>query len=120
MTDANIITSIYTIQFINPKRRQLIINKIYNQLNWGGAFFLFEKTRASDARFQDILKNAYYIYKLRQGYTKEQIFNKEMSLRGVLEPFSTKGNIDLLKRAGFIDINTIYKHLCFEGFLGIK
>ena len=120
MTGADIITSNYTIQFINPKRRQLLINKIFNELNWGGAFFFFEKTRAADARFQDILNNAYYLYKLRQGYSQEEIFNKEMSLRGVLEPFSTKGNIDLLKRAGFKDINIICKYICFECFLAIK
>ena len=35
-----IISSFYTIQFISPKKRQVIINKIYKSLNWGGAFFL--------------------------------------------------------------------------------
>ena len=45
---------------------------------------------------------------------------KTRSLKGVMEPFSTQGNIDLLKRSGFKDINTIQKYICFEGFLAIK
>ena len=43
-----------------------------------------------------------------------------LNLKGVLEPFSTQGNLDLFKRAGFVDITTISKYICFEGFLLIK
>ena len=81
---------------------------------------MFEKTRGADARFQDILTTLYTDYKLRQGYTPDDIVSKTSSLKGVLEPFSTKGNIDMLQRAGFNDINIIQKYICFEGFLAIK
>ena len=50
---SDLITSYYTIQFMKPKYRQALINKIYQSLNWGGAFIYFEKVRASYARFQD-------------------------------------------------------------------
>jgi len=115
-----IISSFYTIQFISPKKRQFLINKIFDGLNWGGAFFFIEKVRGSDARFQDILNQIYTEYKLSKGYTPGEIINKSRSLKGILEPFSTKGNIDLLKRAGFKDIISIFKYACFEGFLAIK
>ncbi len=45
---------------------------------------------------------------------------KARSLKGVLEPFSSQGNLDLMRRAGFVDIMTVYKYICFEGFLAIK
>ena len=45
---------------------------------------------------------------------------KSRSLKGVMEPFSTQGNLDMLKRAGFQDVMTIQKYVCFEGFLAIK
>jgi tRNA (cmo5U34)-methyltransferase len=41
-------------------------------------------------------------------------------LKGVLEPFSTQGNTDLLRRAGFVDLMTVMKYVCFEGYLAIK
>tara|TARA_X000000950_G_scaffold276316_1_gene364032 strand:+ start:209 stop:919 length:711 start_codon:yes stop_codon:yes gene_type:complete len=115
-----IISSFYTIQFISPKKRQILINKIYDSLNWGGAFFFIEKVRGSDARFQDILTQTYTEFKLSQGFNPNEIIGKSKSLKGVLEPFSTDGNIQLLKRSGFKDIMTIFKYGCFEGFLAIK
>jgi tRNA (cmo5U34)-methyltransferase len=117
---SDLIVSYYTIQFIHPKLRQQLIDKIYESLNWGGAFILYEKVRANDARFQDIISNLYMEYKLDQGYQPKEIIAKAKSLKGVLEPFSTEGNIDMLKRAGFVDILSIQKYMNFEGFLVIK
>ena len=62
----------------------------------------------------------YTDFKIEQGYNAEEIIAKTRSLKGVLEPFSTQGNLDLLKRAGFIDIMTVMKYVCFEGLLAIK
>jgi tRNA (cmo5U34)-methyltransferase len=117
---SDLIISYYTIQFTRPKIRQLIFDKIYSSLNWGGAFIMFEKVRGADARFQDIMSSLYTDFKLDNGFTPENIISKSKSLKGVLEPFSTQGNVDLMKRAGFIDITTIMKFICFEGFLAIK
>ena len=117
---SDLIVSYYTIQFTQPKYRQEIINKIYKSLNWGGAFIMFEKVRAPDARFQDILNSLYLDFKEENGFTNQEIIEKQKSLRGVLEPFSTFGNTGLLKRAGFKDITIIFKHICFEGYLCIK
>lgn len=117
---ADMIVCYYTVQFINPSVRQLLIDKLYKALNWGGALLLFEKVRGADARFQDILTALYTDYKLRKGYSAEDIIAKSRSLKGVLEPFSTQGNVDLLRRAGFEDINTVQKYLCFEGVIAIK
>ena len=117
---ADFVVSYYTIQFIRPSVRQELFNKIYNAMQWGGAFLLFEKVRANDARFQDIMTGLYTDFKLEQGYTAEEIVGKSRSLKGVLEPFSTQGNLDLLTRAGFVDVLTVMKYVCFEGFLAIK
>jgi len=117
---SDLIIAYYTIQFIRPKVRQLVIDKIYNALNWGGAFLFFEKVRAPDARFQDIATALYTDFKFNNGYSASEIYSKANSIKGVLEPFSTQGNIDLLTRAGFKDIVTIMKYICFEGFLAIK
>jgi tRNA (cmo5U34)-methyltransferase len=117
---SDFITAYYTLQFIEAKHRQEVISKIYEALNWGGGFVLFEKVRAPDARFQDILTTLYLNYKFHQGYSSEEILNKMNSLKGVLDPFTSQANIDLLKRAGFKDVITIQKSLCFEGFMAIK
>ena len=117
---ADLIVSYYTVQFIRPAVRQALIDKVYESLHWGGAFVLFEKVRGPDARFQDILSLLYSDFKLANGFSEQEIVQKSRSLKGVLEPFSTRGNLDMLERAGFVDHTTVFKHLCFEGFLAIK
>jgi tRNA (cmo5U34)-methyltransferase len=120
MGKADLVVAYYTIQFVRPKQRQILFDRIYEALNWGGAFLLFEKVRASDARFQDIMTGLYSDYKIEKGYSSEEILGKTRSLKGILEPFSTEGNLDLMKRAGFVDIMSVMKYVCFEGFLAIK
>ncbi len=120
MEKADLIIAYYTVQFVKPKNRQLLFDRIYQALNWGGAFLLFEKVRGPDARFQDMMTTIYTDYKVDQGYSAEEIVGKTRSLKGVLEPFSTQGNLDLMKRAGFVDIMTVMKYVTFEGFLAIK
>tara|TARA_B100000035_G_C20936230_1_gene525341 strand:- start:21 stop:737 length:717 start_codon:yes stop_codon:yes gene_type:complete len=114
------IISFYTMQFINQNHRQVMINKIYKSLNWGGAFFFAEKVRSYDARTQDMMNEIYKEWKFNNGFSNEEINSKTKSLKGVLDPFSTKGNLDLLKRAGFKDISSVAKFVCFEIFLAIK
>ena len=116
----NLIISYYTIQFIHPSHRQIIFNKIYKSLNWGGGFIIFEKIRGNDARFDNILNSLYLDFKEKNNFKANEILNKSKSIRGVLEPFSDNGNLGFIKRAGFKDIQTIFHHLCFKGYLCIK
>ncbi len=116
----DMVISYYCLQFVPPKARQLVVDTIYERLNWGGCFVLFEKVRAYDARFQDMMSSLYQEFKLRQEFSPSEIVAKARSLKGVLEPFSTQGNIDMLKRAGFVDVMSVMKYVCFEGFLAIK
>jgi tRNA (cmo5U34)-methyltransferase len=117
---SSMILSYYTMQFVHPRARQAVFDRIYRSLEWGGALVLFEKVRAPDARFQDISGQVYQEYKLNRHFTEAEILHKQRSLKGVLEPFSTQGNLDLMKRAGFVDVMTVMKWICFEGFLAIK
>lgn len=116
----DLVVSYYCVQFVQPRHRQELINRVYERLHWGGAFLLFEKVRGPDARFQDMSVALYNDFKARNGFSADEILNKTSSLKGVLEPFSTEANLGLLRRAGFTDIMTVMKWVCFEGFLAIK
>lgn len=118
--NCDMVVANYTVQFLPPRVRQTLIDSIYKSLNWGGAFFMFEKVRAPDSRFQDYANQVYVEFKLENGFSEAEIINKARSIKGVMEPFSSRGNIDMLKRSGFTDIVTIQKYVCFEGFLAIK
>ena len=116
----DLVIMFYTLQFIKPEFRQNIINMIYDKLNWGGGLFLFEKVRGADSRFHDMINYSYIEYKKKVGYTNDEIINKMLSLKGILEPNTSKANHLFLKKSGFKDVSIIYKNLCFEGILAIK
>ena len=117
---SDLIISYYSFQFIRPSIRQIALNKIFKSLNWGGAFIMFEKIRGNDARFDNILSSLYLEFKEDNRISSESILKKSKSLRGVLEPFSDNGNLGLIRRAGFKDIQTIMQSICFKGYLCIK
>ena len=118
--DSNLVILYYTQQFIHPSVRVDLLKKIYNSLTWGGGLLVFEKVRAPDARFQDYMSQLYTDFKLDHEFSADQILNKQRSLKGVLEPFSELGNKTLFEEAGFRDILTVFKYICFEGWLLIK
>ena len=43
------------------------------------------------------MTQTYNEYKISQGFNPNEIIAKSRSLKGVLEPFSTNGNLQLLK-----------------------
>ena len=120
LRQTDMIIAYYTIQFVEERHRQALFDRIYQALNWGGAFVLFEKVGAPDSRFQDMMSCLYREFKRHNGFSADEILNKERSLKGVLKPFSTAGNLGLLNRAGFTDVMTVMKYVSFEGFLAIK
>lgn len=117
---ASFIVSYYCIQFIPPKDRQKLFDHIYAALDWGGCFVVFDKVRAPDARFQDMMTGLYYDFKTENGYSDQEIMEKSRSLRGIQDPYSSEENMRYYERAGFKDVMSIYKYLSFEGFIGIK
>jgi tRNA (cmo5U34)-methyltransferase len=117
---SDLIVSFCTIQFVPPYQRQALFDRLYQSLNWGGALLIYEKVRAPDARFQDYMSAMYVDYKLERGYSPDEIIGKARSLKRVQEPFSTQGYLDMFKRAGFVDVMSVIKWVCFEGFLAIK
>ena len=69
---------------------------------------------------QELKTTIYEEFKLYNGFTEKEITAKKKSLKGILEPFSSNANIQMLKRAGFKDVSSVAKFICFEGFLAIK
>lgn len=118
--NSSLITAILTMQFINEEKRQNVIDNIYKGLNKGGAFIIVEKVLGNNAKFNEIWSDLYHDLKLKNGLSKNHIFDKSRSIRGVMNPISVEGNIKMLKDAGFNEIDTFFKWNNFIGILAIK
>lgn len=119
-TAYNAITSILSIQFTPIEYRQHIIQEIYDHLYLNGCFIMVEKVLGNTDKINKLFVDNYYDMKKQNGYTEEQIERKRLSLEGVLVPVTSDWNIDLLKQAGFRQVDVFWKWMNFVGYIAIK
>lgn len=119
-TEASLILSILTLQFVPIEYRQNIVQKIYDNLTQGGAFILVEKVLGNTSEIDNTLVDLYHNSKYKNGYSQEQIERKKLSLEGVLVPITSKWNEEILLNAGFKKIDCFWRFLNFAGWLAIK
>ena len=116
---ADLVVAHYTLQFVPPNARRVLVERIAQALNPGGAFLLFEKVRPLDPHLDELTTALYHDWKRSQGYTDAEILAKARSLEGVLEPFTPEGNLHLLRTAGFGDVTTVFRWLNWEGLVAL-
>ena len=114
------ITSILSIQFTPIEYRQHIVQNIYNSLSTNGCFIMVEKVLGNTDNINKLFVKNYYDMKKQNGYTEEQIERKRLSLEGVLVPVTSDWNVDLLKQAGFRQVDVFWKWMNFVGYIAIK
>lgn len=112
--------SLFTLQFIHLEHREFLLRRIYQALRPGGALILVEKIVGSNAQFNEIMIDLYQDMKIRNGLNPVDNQKKSKSLRGIMSPISVEANELLLRKCGFISIDTIFKWYNFTGFIAIK
>ena len=119
--NCSLVTSIFTLQFMQPLWRQRVLENIYEGLNEGGAFIFAEKTYAENSRIQDMMTSTFYEYKA-QHFTYEDIMEKEKTLRTMLKPMTWNDLISLLTSVGFdsTKIQPFWMNHLFVGAIAIK
>lgn len=120
LVDASLVLSILTLQFTPIEYRQKIIHSIYDTLLPGGAFILVEKVIGGCYEMDNMFVEEYLKMKRENRYTPEQIESKKKSLEGVLVPITEQWNVDMLKNAGFKQVECFWRCLNFCGWIAIK
>ena len=117
--NCNLITSIFTLQFMPKKDRKAVIENIYHGLNTGGAFIFAEKTICESALVQDMITFNYYDYK-RKSFDTEDIMDKERTLRNIMKPL-TWGQLEhMISYAGFKTVQPFWRNHSFVGAIALK
>lgn len=119
ITNACIVYSIFTMQFLNRDSRYNYCETVYNGLNEGGAFILCEKIYQENGLIQEILSFSHYDYKLKH-FSAKEIIDKEKDLRYIMKPNTLIQNVELLKKVGFKNISTFWQSYNFVGLIAVK
>ena len=112
-------TSIFSLQFVPKRNRQVIIEHVYDSLVKGGAFIFAEKIYSEHAQLQEMMQFCYYDYK-RQFYSAEELLAKEQTLRHMMKPLTIDELDEMCRLAGFEIVETFWQNFNFVGMLCIK
>jgi len=117
---ASITLSVLTMQFTPIEYRQRIMRDIWKNTAPGGVLILVEKVLGATAEIDELMVNIYYDMKRKNGYTEDQIQRKRLSLEGVLVPVTAAWNEELLRMAGFREVDCFWRWQNFAGWLAVK
>ena len=119
ISNASLITSVFTLQFMSMRDRLPMIKKVYNGLNEGGAFIFAEKTIFENAKFQEMITFNFYDYK-RKFFDTKDIMDKEQTLRNIMKPNTWKQIEKYIYDAGFKDVQPFWRNHMFVGAIAVK
>lgn len=111
---------ILSLQFTPIEHRQRILRDIYKSTLPGGALILVEKVLGATADIDHTMVDLYYRLKSANGYSQEEIQRKRMSLEGVLVPVTAAWNEELLRQAGFQQVDCFWRWMNFAGWVALK
>lgn len=107
-----------TLQFINPKERVSLLQKIREALIPGGVLVLTEKI--TDTSDNSLLTDIYYDFKRANGYNETEISQKRTALENILITDTEEIHIERLKNAGFSEVIRILQVLNFRSYIARK
>lgn len=117
---ASLTLAVLTVQFTPIEYRQEILRRVYDHTVAGGAFVIVEKVIGETARLDKEFVDLYLKMKAANGYTHDEIERKRLALEGVLVPVTAKWNEDLLRAAGFRDVDCFWRWCNFSGWVAVK
>lgn len=117
---ASVTNCVLALQFTPIEYRQRIVRDIYKSTLPGGALILVEKVLGATADVDALMVKTYYAMKAQNGYSQEEIERKRLSLEGVLVPVTAAWNEELLKAAGFRQIDCFWRWMNFAAWVAVR
>ncbi len=118
--NASIVVLNLSLQFIQVKHRQTLINAIYQGLNTGGVLLLTEKIHFNNPLKQQQITKLHLDFKRANGYSELEIATKRQAIENVLITDDKKTHFERFNKAGFSSSTCHFQCLNFASFLAVK
>jgi len=118
--NASLIVLNLTLQFINPKYRSDLIERIFKSLLPGGALIISEKIINENEEINKSLIGLHESFKRENGYSETEIAQKRKAIEDVLIPESIEQHLKRLSDAGFKKPLVQMQCINFASFLAVK
>jgi len=118
--NASVVVINFTLQFIDPEQRDILIERIYQGLKPGGLLIVSEKLHFEDDAIQKAIEHLHLQFKRANGYSELEISQKRSSLENVLITDTEAQHLERFKKAGFESASIWFQAYNFASFLAIK
>ncbi|TLU64094.1 carboxy-S-adenosyl-L-methionine synthase CmoA [Thalassotalea litorea] len=120
MENASVIVLNFTLQFIEPDKRQQLIEKIADALIPGGLFILSEKIYDNDPECRALLNELHHDFKRANGYSELEIAQKRSAIENVMKPDVLDSHLSRLQQAGFSHATPWFQCFNFFSLVAVK
>ncbi|OXY81958.1 carboxy-S-adenosyl-L-methionine synthase CmoA [Oceanimonas doudoroffii] len=118
--NASVVVLNFTLQFIDPALREVLLGNIYAGLKPGGVLILSEKFVSADDTVNELLIDLHHDFKRANGYSELEISQKRTALENVLRPDSPEQHKARLKRLGFAHVDMWFQCFNFGSMVAVK
>lgn len=118
--NASMVVLNFTLQFLPPNDRLLLLQKIYQGLNPNGVLVLSEKFTFADERMNELLIDLHHTFKRANGYSELEVSQKRTALENVMRTDSIETHKNRLQQAGFSQVELWFQCFNFGSMIAIK
>lgn len=120
VSGASMVVLNFTLQFVKPKERDAVIQKIFDGMVKGGVLVLSEKLQLEDEHLNELFVDLHHSFKKANGYSDLEIAQKRSALENVLIPETLNCHRERLFNAGFASVDVWFQCFNFASILAIK
>lgn len=117
---SDIIVLNFTLQFIEPSKRQSLINTLFKSLKPNGILIVSEKIKFKYDRLEHLITELHDDFKRNNGYSELEISQKRSALENVMILDTLEDHLDRFTQAGFSESSVWHQALNFASMVAIK
>jgi tRNA (cmo5U34)-methyltransferase len=120
LTRPSVAIMAFTLQFIQPLNRRIIVASVHDSLRANGCLILTEKVLGADNLMTRLMGDLHHDFKRRNRYSQLEIAQKRQALENFLVPYRLDDIIRLLYDCGFPVVEIFFKWFNFAGLIAVK
>jgi tRNA (cmo5U34)-methyltransferase len=120
ISNAAMVVSNFTLQFLPKQHRDELVTRIYQGLKPGGIFILSEKIVEADPLTHELLIDLHHDFKRANGYSELEISQKRTALENVMRPDTLLEHQHRFTNAGFASSVVWFQCFNFCSMVAIK
>lgn len=118
--NASMVILNFTLQFLPPADRVVLLEKIYQGLNPNGVLVLSEKFCFEDKHIDNLLIDLHHQFKRANGYSELEVSQKRAALENVMRIDSINTHKARLKKVGFSHSELWFQCFNFGSMIAVK